>query len=147
MSADIPIVVPTKAKVVAADHDWSGFYLGGHFGYSRGNFDVPFDTNSNGSFGALNLGVQAGYNYMLSSRWLVGVEADMSFPNFLQTDDIVWTKPAMGNTAVTEKLDYIGRLRGRAGYAFDRLLVYGTAGLFVVPGAFHSSPGYPERRG
>ena len=77
LSADLPVVVPTKTKVVAANHDWSGFYLGGHFGYSRGNFDVSSGTTASGSFGALYLGVQAGYNYMLSSHWLIGVEADM----------------------------------------------------------------------
>jgi len=140
LSADKPIVVPTKAKVAAA-HDWSGFYLGGHFGYSRGNFDLSSDTNSTGSFGALHSGVQAGYNYMLSSHWLIGVEADMSFPNFLQTDDIVWTKPAMNNTTVTEKLDYIGRLRGRAGYSFNRLLLYGTAGYSWSQARFIQVPG------
>ena len=141
VSADKPIMVATKANVVAVTHDWSGFYLGGHFGYSRGNFDPVFDANSLGSFGALHAGVEAGYNYMLSRHWLIGLEADVSFPNFLQTDDIVWTKPAMGNADVTEKLDYIGRVRGRVGYAFDGALIYGTAGYAWSQARFIESPG------
>ena len=140
LSADLPVVVPTKAKVATANHDWSGFYLGGHYGYSRGSFDFLPDANANGSFGALHAGVQAGYNRMVSRHWLIGVEADMSFPNFLGPDDIVWTRPATDNTDVTEKLDYIGRLRGRVGYAFDRFLVYGTAGYAWSQARFIQSP-------
>ena len=137
-SADMPNFVPTKAEPVA--NHYSGFYLGGHFGYHRGHFNILTDIDSHGSFGALHAGVQAGYNHMLSRHWLMGLEADMSFPNFLQTDDVVWTKPAMGNSNITEKLDYIGRLRGRIGYVFDRLLVYGAAGYAWSQARFTQSP-------
>ena len=45
-------------------------------------------TTAGASFGSLFGGLQFGYNYLLPSRLLVGVEGDISFPNFLD-DGIV----------------------------------------------------------
>ena len=107
---------------VIAHYDWSGLYVGGHVGYARGRANPalqnPDVTGSGASFGSLYGGVQLGYNYFLSSRFLLGVEADISFPNYLGANDVAWS----GTTArddVTEKIDYVGTLRGRFGYAFD----------------------------
>ena len=94
-AADLPVKAPPQLPSSA--YDWTGFYLGGHFDYAAGssrwsatsagapvttgsvNFFNSFDAfNGSGSYAE---GFQAGYNYMLPSRWLVGVEADVSFPN------------------------------------------------------------------
>src|ERR1041385_3246432 len=78
--------LPVKAGV-APRYDWNGFYAGGHVGYSRGHTDAtgsdPASAKVGGSFGALYGGLFAGYNYVLPSRMLIGVEADLSFPNYL----------------------------------------------------------------
>jgi high affinity Mn2+ porin len=126
-----------------ANHDWSGAYVGGHVAYGRGHarstlFD-PDPTASNKSFGSLYGGLQAGYNFLLPSRALLGLEADISFPNFLE-DGVVSTK-ATAQSNVTDKIDYVGTLRGRFGYAFDRWLIYGTGGLAWSGGRFLESPG------
>src|SRR5262249_43937806 len=72
--------------------DWTGFYVGGHAGYARGNARVNIvddDTTSfSHRFGSLTGGLQGGYNYVLPSRLLIGVEADMSFPNYLSADEV-----------------------------------------------------------
>src|SRR5262249_27652485 len=80
--------LPLKAPLArASSFDWTGFYVGGHVGYARGNARVNLadddTTNFNHAFGSLIGGLQGGYNYVLPSRLLLGVEADMSFPNFL----------------------------------------------------------------
>ncbi|HTE92098.1 MAG TPA: outer membrane beta-barrel protein, partial [Bradyrhizobium sp.] len=131
-AADVPISMPVKAPPIQSVFDWTGFYLGGHLGYGRGHAtgsltdSVP--TGSSNSFGSLFGGVQLGYNHLLKSGFLAGVESDLSFPNFLSADDVVRTNmTARGNLA--EKIDYVGRLRGRVGYAFDNWLVYGTGGF------------------
>src|SRR5262249_51564376 len=78
-------------------------------------------------FGSLFGGIQIGYNYPLTSRLLLGLEADVSFPNYLD-DGIVATRstPAGG---ITEKLDFVSTVRGRVGYTVDHWLFYATGGL------------------
>jgi high affinity Mn2+ porin len=131
-AADLISKVPLQAQPsVAVPYDWTGAYLGGHVGYSRGYgrnalFD-PDPTAAGSSFGSLFGGLQFGYNYLLPSRLLVGIEGDISFPNFLD-DGVVTSRPTLSG-AVTEKLDFVSTVRGRAGYAFDHWLIYATAGL------------------
>lgn len=74
-------------------------------------------------------GFHAGYNYQWPSRLLLGVEADVAFPNFLETDDVVLSRPTTHGSTVYERLDYIATLRARAGRAFDRWMIYGTGGV------------------
>src|ERR1700730_17644595 len=132
LAADMSVVssMPLKAPPIA-NYDWSGFYVGGHVGYDRGYgrntlFD-PNPTTANGSFGSLFGGMQFGYNYRLPSRLLVGIEGDISFPNYL--DDGIVASRSTPSSAVTEKLDFVSTVRGRAGYAFDHWLFYATGGF------------------
>src|SRR5712664_169622 len=123
---------PRKALAPVPYLNWSGFYVGGHLGYGRGHandsFADPVTAGSNKALGSLFGGVQLGYNHVLNSGVLLGVESDLSFPNFLSADDVVRFRiTPQGN--LSEKIDNVGRLRGRVGYAFDNWLVYGTGGL------------------
>ncbi len=97
-------IMVTKAAPISSSatsaYDWSGLYAGGHLGYAwgssnwtastpaapalstSGSIDLfqPFDAfKGTGSFFE---GLQAGYNYMLPNRVVVGAEADVSFPSF-----------------------------------------------------------------
>jgi len=110
-------------------YDWTGFYLGGHFGFGQGNvsnslFTATPETGRN-AFGSAYGGLQAGYSYQIPSGWVLGAEADASFPNFL--DDGIVSTPSLG--AVTDAIDYLGTLRARLGYAFGPYLLYGTGGF------------------
>ncbi len=131
-AADLPAVgsMPLKAPPIA-NYDWSGFYVGGHVGYSRGyGRNTLFDPNpsaADSSFGGQFAGMQFGYNHLLASRLLIGMEADISFPNYL--DDGIVASRTTPFSAVTEKLDFVSTVRGRAGYAFDHWLFYATGGL------------------
>src|SRR5215471_14432172 len=122
-------VLPLKAPPAWATpyFDWSGFYVGGHVGYARGNARVNLadddTTNFSHRFGSLIGGLQGGYNYVLPSRLLLGVEADMSFPNFLAADDLAWFRTTP-DTDITEKIEFMSTVRGRVGYAFDHWMVY-----------------------
>jgi high affinity Mn2+ porin len=127
----------------ARPYDWSGFYFGGHTGFSHGrvsstvtNGAPPSLTNS---LGGLYAGLQGGYNFVLPSRLLLGIEGDMSFANFYVDDQI--TSRTTGRSLVTEQIDYIARLRGRVGYAFGRWIVYGTGGLAYSQARLSEQPG------
>ncbi len=143
-------IMATKAApiqyAVPSTYDWTGFYVGGHVGLSWGRgtstLSNPNPISVGDSFGSLYGGLQAGYNYVLPSRLLLGAEADITFPNF-QTgaDGLIFTGGTVQGTTVTDQIDYIATLRGRFGYAFDRWLIYGTGGFAWSQARFGETPG------
>jgi len=141
IAADGPKIKPVN---ISAPFDWSGIYAGGHVGYSRGRAGTtlsdPAPLDASNSFGSLFGGVQLGWNYMLTPRTLLGVEADISFPNYLSADNVASSRTT-ARTDVAHEIDYIGTLRGRFGYATDRWLIYGTGGFAFTQGRFLQTPG------
>jgi outer membrane immunogenic protein len=81
-------------------------------------------------------GFQAGYNYQVN-RWVWGVEGDLQATgerggtNFCFPENLnCGPGTAAGGTA-SYRLRWLGTLRGRVGYAWDRVLFYATGGLAV----------------
>lgn len=112
--------------------DWSGFYVGGHLGYGRGQATpwlsgLPAQPGTVG-FGSLYGGVQAGYNHQVSGGWVAGIEVDLSFPDAHPLNDVVWSG-VVAPGLVTETVDYLGTARARFGYAQDDWLLFVTGGL------------------
>ena len=146
MAVDSP-VLPIKAAKDSSPYHWTGFYIGGHVGYGRGHAHTtltdPLPVSANNSFGSLFGGVQAGYNYLLPSHMLLGIEADISFPNYLAADDTAASRTT-ATTDVAHRIDFIGTLRGRIGYAFDRWMVYGTGGLAWTQARLVQTPGMSD---
>jgi len=89
--------------VAAGPHDWSGNYIGAQVGASSSRVPGPF-TNRTGALG----GVVVGKN--------------------MQSGNVVFGGELEGNFAEAEHR--IGN--GKVGYAFDKTLVYGTAGYGVT---------------
>src|SRR5215470_10784713 len=141
--ADGPVARPVKAPTFPF-YDWTGWYFGAHVGYGRGSASVvlsdPAPTSSSSSFGSLYGGLQLGYNYVLPSNILIGLEGDMSFPNYLATDDNIASRPAP-RSVITEQLDYMASLRGRVGYVVRNWLFYATGGFAWAQGRFIEFPG------
>jgi len=77
--------MPLKAPALRSVYDWTGFYVGGHFGYGGGSLGpgtnplpeqgVLFPTSVTGLIG----GYQVGYNRELANRIVLGIEADSTF--------------------------------------------------------------------
>ena len=148
-AADLPV----KAPPAAGGYDWTGFYVGGHIGLATGNSGWTLTPDGggapvSGSFGLYQSpnafkesgswfeGVQAGYNYMLRNRVVLGIEADGSFPTY--PDPITgltiggtsnFTSPTFGAGSFTENVLASGTVRGRIGYAPGHWLFYATGGL------------------
>jgi high affinity Mn2+ porin len=124
LAADLPL----KAPVFRALYDWTGFYIGGHVGYGGGSLGpstnpvpeqgVLFPHSVTGLIG----GYQAGYNWQLSNRVMLGIEADASFTS--PVDPVALTTAPFHGA-----IDYTGTVRGRAGYAFGTWLPYVTGGF------------------
>lgn len=129
LAADLPI---TKAPPVAPLFDWSGVYIGAHTGYGFGGsnstlFDPAPSTNDH-RYGGAYAGVQAGTNVVLPSRVLLGVEADLTFPSYLESNTNT-SRVTTANSDLIERMDYVGTLRGRIGYAAPDWMIYATGGL------------------
>src|SRR3954447_4107785 len=117
-AAAADIKVPVKAPYLQPVYDWTGFYIGGHTGYSRGSSSAvlsdPVVATSSNSFSGVIGGVQAGYNVRFSSGLLLGVEADLTFPSYVISNSIV-SSLASPRSDVAEQWDYVGTARGRIG--------------------------------
>jgi high affinity Mn2+ porin len=128
ITADLPRSLPVKAPIRSVNYEWTGFYVGGHFGYGDASFGpgtnpIPLQGVflPHSPIGLIG-GFQAGYNRQFSNRVVLGVEADASFPSPI---DVPRLAPAPFNTSI----DYVGTLRGRIGYAFGPWMPYLTGGF------------------
>jgi high affinity Mn2+ porin len=148
-AADLSRALPTKAPppaAISAADDWTGFYAGGHLGYAAGfsnwtatqaDAAMPSLSGSLDLFqgydfstgrGSYLLGLQGGYNYMLPSRIVLGVEADVSFPSVLGASQAI-ASPLIGQAIYRDQVQMSGTVRGRVGYAPGHWLVYATGGF------------------
>jgi len=76
-----------------------------------------------GSEAGVLIGGTAGFNYQIGS-WVLGVEGDGDWANLNGTTFNASCAPV----GCTTQSSWLATVRGRAGYAWDRLLVYGTGG-------------------
>lgn len=108
-------------------YSWTGFYVGGQLGYSWGSdrqeffttagrapVGVAFDYRPSSFMG----GAHAGFNYQMGSV-VLGVEGDIEALN---------ARGERGGLFRVQQ-DWQGSVRGRIGYALDRFMIYGAAGV------------------
>ncbi|GJE18998.1 outer membrane protein [Methylobacterium marchantiae] len=109
-------------------------------GGTDGVLSVPGGNSNEGFVG----GGQVGYNYQFTpgSGLVVGIEADAQYTDFSNrsrlfnasaisftgTPGLAGLNNASVRTPGTE-MNFFGTVRGRVGYAFDRVLFYGTGGF------------------
>jgi outer membrane immunogenic protein len=110
--------------VASAPYNWTGLYVGANVGYASAR--VTETVSGGGGTASANLpggigGFQIGANGQFGAV-VLGFEADF--------DGNMATKSVIGNGILsgTAQIPWIGTLRGRVGYAFDRFLLYATAG-------------------
>jgi outer membrane immunogenic protein len=120
---------------------WTGFYVGvnagGAFRAHNNGFNnavffggaAPFGglgvTNNNGNIARFIGGGQAGFNWQIN-QFVVGVEGDgqaLVGSNNNNNNNFFGAGNNGNNTG------FLGTVRGRAGIALDRFLVYGTGGV------------------
>lgn len=117
LAADIgtaePLPMPPVVEAQPANN-WTGFYLGvlGGYGWGTADTDAVGDIDVDG----FDIGGYAGANWQWGN-FVVGAEGDLVFP---------FRDGSSGGITADQGLN--GSLRGRAGIALDRFLIYGTAG-------------------
>jgi outer membrane immunogenic protein len=170
-AADLPARTYTKAPVyVEPVFSWTGFYIGGNIGYSWGrSSDTSTLTNAAGTvllatsdksdLNGIVGGGQIGYNWQIQS-WVWGLEADIQGTDEKGSRGFIFTPPLINGVAafppipfaLTQKIDWFGTVRGRAGVLVTPMvLLYATGGLAygevnssetvgtLVPSAFSKS--------
>jgi outer membrane immunogenic protein len=123
-AADMPPGPPAyRAAAVAPAFSWSGVYAGANAGYGFATVSDTAGFASDRMDGAL-AGGQVGAQWQ-SGAFVAGVEGDVQAS--WQQRSVSGT---IGGIAVTAKEDvpWFATARFRAGFAFDRALVYATAG-------------------
>ena len=106
-----------------AYYNWTGLYIGLNAGYASATVSESLSGATGSGSATMPGGIggaQIGYNYQIGAV-VVGFEAD--FDGSMATKSIT-----AGIASGTNQIPWIGTLRGRVGYAFDRFLVYATAG-------------------
>jgi outer membrane immunogenic protein len=141
-AADLPSRRPPPAAYAPPIpiFTWTGFYIGVNAG---GAFRA---TNNRGYYNASFFGGAApvaGFNNNNSGRFIGGGQVGMNW----QINQFVLGMEADGQVLVggnnnfpgapsNNSTGFLGTVRGRAGLAFDRFLVYGTGGVAFGSGAW-----------
>src|SRR5262245_58349149 len=151
-AADIPPRLHAKAPATGADtHSWTGLYVGGNVGvlWGRGSdFTNFFDPGSAEQIpellnnpetkvfrnAAVMGGFHAGFNWQMA-QWVFGVEADFDWTDRkieLCREPFAISSACrddgVGFLAFRERTEWLASARGRLGYAWDRVMIYGTGG-------------------
>ena len=136
-AADMPLKA-RPAPAAAAPFDWTGFYLGGHFGYGAGTAHLttidPTPVAGQDRIGSPMGGVQLGYNRAFAAGLLIGLEADLSFYDYLEMSPVLADVPTPAGNDIRHQIDMLGTVRGRVGWVSGPLMLYGTGGLAFAPG-------------
>jgi outer membrane immunogenic protein len=150
-AADMAVKAPPPAT--APVYSWTGFYVGGNAGYAWNDPSVtfvPIDTNTSAlctifgscpppaSFsidGPLG-GLQAGYNWQVDQKWLLGIETDFDWSHIRGTGTSnfllgpTFFPPGNANFQASQNIDWFGTIRGRLGFLLtNNFLVYATGGF------------------
>jgi outer membrane immunogenic protein len=131
--ANFPLPYNASGPIVGSPHDWTGVYLGAQAGYGWGQSSgtqnaggtffpvVPYAIDPAGAFA----GGHVGFNYQTGAL-VLGAEADLEASNLEGSTAF----SAFDQTYVFNvKADTLASVRGRAGWARDQLMLYGTAGV------------------
>lgn len=140
------LIVMLTPSVAAAQSTsaWAGPYLGIHGGilddkttYPQSGqlLGTPFSGTADVSLTEGFGGVQAGYNWALPDRWVIGLQADYSFTpsSYSSATPLPGIDMATGASFSTQfnvdhSLRGVGTIRATLGYDLDDWLVYATGG-------------------
>lgn len=131
IAADLYTPMPEPAPAFS----WSGFYAGVNAGYAWGETkgtdvdgwtnaaNAPWTAKAKGD--GFTGGGQIGYNFQMN-QIVFGGEADISY---LDVSGRSVRNPGFLDNYVASGDGFLGTVRGRLGFSFDRMMVYGTGGL------------------
>jgi outer membrane immunogenic protein len=131
LAADLPQPAPppprapaTYVPAQAPYFSWTGIYVGinGGYGFGQSNWTAPVGAaTGNFSTSGFLVGGTLGGNYQMGA-FVIGLEGDGDWNN---ANGSTFSSCPVG---CTTQSTWLATVRGRAGYAWDRVLLYGTGG-------------------
>ena len=123
-AADLP-VEPVPVLPPPVVFTWTGPYLGiaGGGAWGESEIHIPGALSDDGlePSGGM-VGIFGGYNWQNASGWVFGAEGDIEWADI--TDD-----GSSGAVDISTTMNWDASFRARAGYAWDRALLYATGGF------------------
>jgi outer membrane immunogenic protein len=118
-AADMPrqASAPSYTPAAPVPFTWTGLYLGASGGYGTSLTDGI-------DFKGVSAGGQLGFNYQWNML-VAGIEADGNWANVGQSTTI-------DGITTQDTIKSFGTVHGRLGFAFDRTLFYGLAGVALA---------------
>jgi outer membrane immunogenic protein len=138
LSTSVMFLVP-GAGLAQSTFDWTGFYAGVGIGGATTKSTLQYDSLSLPTDpipfvgGGSTVGANLGHNWQAGTL-VYGLEADgnlLAFTGSLSGPDY----------SAEERITALLSLRGRLGYAADRFLVFGTAGIGAGQASFNTDVG------
>jgi outer membrane immunogenic protein len=129
VAADLPWQAPPPVYVPPPVFTWTGFYVGVNGGGAVGNTQFDFNnlglTATSNNFGGGFVGGTIGYDWQWNGPFVVGILADADWADITNGSNcggvLGFSCNATGN--------FLGSVRGRVGYAWERVLFYASGGL------------------
>ena len=126
-----PVYMPPPPPIFT----WTGFYIGGQLGYEWGRSTNNTFVNATGATvftgetdpKGVTGGLHIGYNWQVN-QFVLGLEGDVNGSSYRGS-----SAAFAGLGTETVRTDIDGSLRGRIGWAWDRVLIYGTGGAAFGP--------------
>lgn len=155
-AADLPVKAPPPPP--AQIYSWTGFYVGGNAGWAgerasgtsdfidtafapaSTEFSNPQSNSPSGS--SFTGGIQAGYNWQVTPRFVLGAEGDWDWLrtkySFCRQTDILFSTACLdalpnidGFETIASQTNWLATARGRAGVTAGQFMFYGTGGVAV----------------
>ena len=129
----LALFTTASAPALAGDYDWSGFYVGGVASYNTGGDRLTEFTTATGAprnmffdydLSGIAGGAKAGANLQFDS-FVIGAEADFE----LSRVDGTFIDRIQNLGRGDDTFSWQASLRGRAGFAMERMMIYGTGGV------------------
>jgi outer membrane immunogenic protein len=140
-TALMAIVCSVQASARDQTDEWNGSYVGLDLGYGWGSVKrasgnvggaltgSTTDIKQNGML----LGGYAGHNWLLSTHWLLGAEANIDWMD-------MGTNHGNTGSASSANLRWEGSIRGRLGFlATPSMLLYATGGYSLMDGSLRAT--------
>lgn len=126
--------MPIAAAVVAPVFNWTGFYVGADVGYLWSatrvfQTNLPALTTGSPNPHGVKIGAHVGYRHQFANNFVLGLEGDLSWVGAGNREAFIGiVAPQVWRTRVT----WDASIRGSAGFAINRALVYATAGVAFI---------------
>jgi outer membrane immunogenic protein len=171
-AADFPVKAPPPPAVAPPSYNWNGCYIGGNAGgkwwaNTSGTLNIlpgtfvatgpggiveqippgpttSFDFGNNSNNASFIGGGQVGCNYQ-AGQFVFGIEGDGDWQHLSRTGTLVQTSVVPDlttNGSFNLTSNWQASLRGRFGYAADRVLWYATGGVAWTNVSFSGSETY-----